>query len=65
MPGKERRNKPKARLTGIKPAGKRLHLTPYQTLRLVASGQLQVELVDNRPKITLESLERYEEAIAR
>jgi hypothetical protein len=50
------------RLMGVKQTGKRIGKTGYQVLRLVASGDLEVELVDDHPKILISSIERLEAA---
>ena len=62
MQSAESRGKLKPRLTGVKQAGRRLNKTTYQILRLVTAGDLEVELVDNKPKIVIASLERLEAA---
>jgi hypothetical protein len=54
----------KSRLTGIRQAATRLRKSPYQTMRLIACGVLESELVDGTPKVTIASIERLEAVIA-
>ena len=59
---KSNRGKRSERLTAVKNAAKRLNETHYGVLRLISAGELEAELVDGRPKVTLASLERLEAA---
>ena len=54
--------KPSARLTAVKNAAKRLNKTHYKVLRLITAGELEAELVDGKPMVTIASLERLEAA---
>ena len=59
---KSNRRKRSERLTAVKNASERLNETHYGVLRLISAGELEAELVDGRPKVTLASLERLEAA---
>jgi hypothetical protein len=59
---KDHKVKPIARLTGIKPAARRINKTPYQILRLATAGEIEVEMVDGRPKVVIASLKRFKAA---
>jgi hypothetical protein len=52
------------RLTGIAPAAKRLGTNHYKVLSLIVSGVLEAEDVDGKPKVRIDSIERYERAQA-
>jgi len=54
--------KPPERLTAVKNAAKRLDETHYKVLRLITAGELEAELVDGKPMVTIASLERLEAA---
>jgi hypothetical protein len=54
--------KPSERLTAVKNAAKRLNETHYRVLLRITAGELEAELVDGRPKVTIASLERLEAA---
>ena len=54
--------KPLERLTAVKNAAKRLDETHYKVLRLITAGELEAELVDSKPMVTIASLERLEAA---
>jgi hypothetical protein len=51
------RSKPK--LTSIRRTGERLGLSPYGVLKLISSGHLEVERVDERVVVTTDSLDKY------
>jgi hypothetical protein len=59
---KSNRRKRSARLTAVKNAARRLGATHYRVLRLITAGELEAELVDGKPMVTIASLERLEAA---
>jgi hypothetical protein len=59
---KSNRRKRSARLTAVKNAARRLNETHYKVLRLITAGELEAELVDGKPMVTIASLDRLEAA---
>ena len=54
------KDRPKSRLIGILPAGKRIGKSAHQILRMAAVGEIEIELVDDKPKVVIASLERLQ-----
>jgi hypothetical protein len=54
--------KPPERLTAVKNTAKRLNETHYAVLRLITAGELEAEIVDGKPMVTIDSIERLEAA---
>jgi hypothetical protein len=51
-------SQPPRRLTGIQHAANEFDTTGYTILKWAIAGALDVEMVDDEPKVTLESIER-------
>jgi hypothetical protein len=53
---------PQQRLIGVAPAARELGVHSYGVLVAIIRGELDCELVDGEPKVTLESVERRKRA---